>query len=157
MPRTTQPGVEQLLSLGGQVLEPVLPARDAFSRFRGLHLGAVCLNYMQGLPTLNVHGGDTAHFTDSYEYARGIARSQAAPHLRHLLQFTPEDAVHLSELAGEDLTETAFPAIVVALGHEQEAFLEPGDMEGEVFRGFLTVDDLDPYSQEVLAKILPGF
>src|SRR4051812_47923439 len=100
----TRSGIEQVLELSGQVLQPVLSERDKFNHFRGLHLGAVCLNYLQGMPILNPHASSSVHFTSSYEYAVGIARSQAQSTLRHVLQFEEGDARQLSELVGEDVT-----------------------------------------------------
>jgi hypothetical protein len=147
---------ERLLQLGGQVIEPIPTGdRNQYSYFRGVHLGAVCLNYLRGVPVLNAGGAAVAHFSDSYAYARGIAQSQAQPTLRHTRQFTEVDQARLSELSGIDVTGQALPSVVVALDPALEGLLEPGSMEGHIYNGYLLPDDVDPYSREILRSIIP--
>jgi len=152
---TKAPDLERLLGMAGQVIEPVRLARDDYRYFRGLHLGVVYANFLRGIPTLNINGNTGAHFSTSYDYAFGIARSQTEPNPRHTRQFNPTIAAFLGEVIGHDPNELSFPSMVVALDRGQEAFLEPGyNMDGETFRGSLTLHDIDPYSSMALAELL---
>lgn len=155
MSRLSQESIEQLFNLGGQVIEPVDPSQESYRYYRGFNLGAVCLNLLKDNPVLNAGGCSEAHFSDSYIYAKTIAVSQTKPELQHTRQFSPQDAELLRSLGGVE-TLPSLPAMVVALEPEQEPFLEDGPMEGKVFRGALTVYDLDPQSQQVLTDIFPG-
>ncbi len=151
---------EAIAALEGQVIDLVPPEeRNRFKFWRGAHLGRIALNFSTGSKLLGPGYFDVMHFADFHGYARNVASELITSETLRRLQFTDDHAIELARISGIPDIGLRGPSIVYALdsrhnngiGLTQSAY---GAGHGYTMPGAITIESLDPYSQEMLASIL---